>query len=102
MIGEAWGMLSTPIFEQLCRELVGSGEPEEAYAEASETGANNQKPATCPEPRSETDSEAEPQSDTGSDAESDADPEPEAEPEPESVDEPEPEVGWTAPEERVA
>jgi hypothetical protein len=122
MIGEAWGMLSTPIFEQLCRELVGSGEPGEVRVEVAEAGANNQKSTTCPEPvtgpvpgrEPESDPEAEPDSDAeldaepesvpGSDAEPDAEPEtavesvPEAEPRSAAV----PEVGWTVPEERVA
>lgn len=103
-------MLSTPIFEQLCRELVDFGEPEEVCVEAAETGADNQKSTACPKPRSETDSEAEPESGTGSEAESDTEPESETEPEAESepatdadsADESELEAGWTIPEERVA
>lgn len=46
MIGEDLGMLSTPIFEQLCRELAGSAEPEVRCAGAVLPGHEASEPRT--------------------------------------------------------
>ncbi len=43
-------MLSTPIFEQLCREFVDSGDPEETCSEAAELDQDTPEPEPQPEP----------------------------------------------------
>lgn len=117
-------MLSTPIFEQLCRELVDSGGPEEASVAAAEAGQGIPEPRTDmgtgsdtkpvaaadpdpePGPGYEPRAGAEPVSEAEATSEADSGSDPEAvvepEPEPESAARASFVAVWTPPEERVA
>ena len=106
-------MSSTPIFEQLCRELVDSGESKQTCTEPAEAGqgATESRIERALEPeaerrvRTEQDPSAEPvtklepgELEPGAALEAELGPEAA----PESGAAPEPDVAWSPPEERVA